>query len=298
MDTADRIRKAFDAHGVRGSLHAIDLDARAEVAVGADRPMPLASVFKVALATAVWRAADRGELDLTERVEVGPRSGGPTGLGAMLDPAAVSVRDLGYLALALSDNGAADLLVDRLGLAAVQDVHDALGMRTTAARHACRDFSRTILEDTGTEDAAAAAAVLVADEERFRELRVRDAGQTNGGSARDQTRLLRALWQDEAAAPASCAAVRRLMGLQVWPHRIASGFADDAVLVAGKTGTLPGVRNEVGVVEGPGGLRVAIAVFLLAPTPAASMPHLDALIGTTARTAYDDLARRAADDGR
>lgn len=64
-----------------------------------------------------------------------------------------------------------------------------------------------------------------------------------------------------ATAPESCAAVRRLMRLQVWPHRLASGFPDDGWGVAGKTGTLPGIRNEIGVVEPPDGSRVAVAVL-------------------------------------
>lgn len=69
----------------------------------------------------------------------------------------------------------------------------------------------------------------------------------------------------------------------------AAGFPDVGMTVAGKTGTLPGVRNEVGVVEDAAGRTIAIAVLTVAPTPAASMPQLDALIGSTARTAYDAL---------
>ena len=80
-------------------------------------------------------------------------------------------------------------------------------------------------------------------------LGVRDPARTNASTPREMTALLAALWDDRAAAPESCAAIRRLMGLQVWPHRLASGFPDDAFLVAGKTGTAPGIRNEIGVVE-------------------------------------------------
>jgi beta-lactamase class A len=289
MTAARRVQQAFERHGVRGTLHAIDLDSGAEVAVEADVSMPLASVFKVALATAVWRAADRGELDLTETVEIGARSPGPTGLGAMLDGARLSVRDLGYLALALSDNGAADLLLDRVGFAEIEAVHQQLGMTHTHARHACRDFGATLVQDTGAADAGAAIAALEASPALLDRLRVRDPERTNGGPARDQTRLLSALWGDTAASAPSCAAIRRLMGLQVWPHRLAAGFPDAGMTVAGKTGTLPGVRNEIGVVEGPTGHTIAIAVLTLSPSPAASMPHLDALIGATARMAYDAL---------
>ncbi len=79
------------------------------------------------------------------------------------------------------------------------------------------------------------------------------------------------------------------MALQVWPHRLASGFPDERFRVAGKTGTLPGVRNEIGVVEHAGGGRVAVAVFTRADTAAASLPQADRVIGTAARIAVDAL---------
>lgn len=57
------------------------------------------------------------------------------------------------------------------------------------------------------------------------------------------------VWHDEVAGPDSGAAIRRILELQVWPHRLASGFPYDDVQVAGKTGTLPTIRNVVGVVD-------------------------------------------------
>ncbi|MYZ41175.1 serine hydrolase, partial [Streptomyces sp. SID4917] len=73
-------------------------------------------------------------------------------------------------------------------------------------------------------------------------------------------RLLGLVWRDEAAPAAACADVRRWLEFQVWPHRLRSGFPD-GVKVSGKTGTLPSVRNEIGVVEYPDGGRYAVAVF-------------------------------------
>ncbi len=103
------------------------------------------------------------------------------------------------------------------------------------------------------------------------------------------TTLLAAIWQDRAAAPQSCAAVRRLMGLQVWPHRLASGFPESGFGVAGKTGTLPGVRNEIGVVQRADGSDVAVAVFTVSDSPVAALLQVDRLIGTSARIAVDAL---------
>lgn len=104
------------------------------------------------------------------------------------------------------------------------------------------------------------------------------------------TRLLGAVWREEAASPQSCAELRRLMGLQVWPHRLSAGFPDDDVVVSGKTGTLPGLRIEVGVVETGDGRRTAVAVFTRSASSRLNLPQADAAIGTAARLAVDALA--------
>ena len=228
---SERIEAAFRAIGLCGWLHAIDLDSGREIGLRADEPVVLASVFKVALVTALYRSG----LDLTERVEIGERSGGATGVSAMQDPVTMSLRDLAYLAIAVSDNGAADVLFDAVGDAPVAALLRELGLPHTRIPHRCRDIAAALVADAGVEDVQ---GWLDADPRRLARLSVRDPARTNAGTAREMTSLLAALWADRAAAPESCAAIRRLMHLQVWPHRLASGFPLDAV--AGKTGHAAG----------------------------------------------------------
>jgi beta-lactamase class A len=286
---ARRIDAAFRAIGLRGRVHAVDLATGREVAVGADEPVVLASVFKVALVTALYRRHDAGELDVADQVEVRGGTAGATGVAAMLDPARLSLRDLAYLAIAVSDNAAADVLFDAVGDAAVADLLHALDLRATRIPQRCRDMTDALVADTGADGFDAVGARLQADPRLLDALSVRDPARTNASTARDCTALLAALWEDRAAGPESCAAVRRLMRLQVWPHRLASGFPDDGWGVAGKTGTLPGIRNEIGVVELPDGMRVAVAVFTSADSAAPTLPQADRLIGTAARIAVDAL---------
>jgi beta-lactamase class A len=284
-----RVRAAFARAGVAGSLHAMDVDRPArEVAVDADAPVVLASVFKVALLLELLRRGADAELDLTEQVTVGERTRGPIGLAAMRDEARLSLRDLAYLMIAVSDVGASDVLYDRIGPEAVNALLDRLGLHRTRIVGASRDLVEQLLEDAGASDAAELAERL-RDPALVGRLRSLDPARTNRGTARELTALLALIWRDEAAAPAACAEARRLLGLQVWPHRLASGFPHDEIRVSGKTGTLPTIRNEVGVIEFPDGARFAVAVFTRTPNPAATLPHLDALIGRTARIAVDAL---------
>ncbi|MGW0522705.1 serine hydrolase [Crossiella sp. NPDC003009] len=278
----DRIEAAFAEAGVTGCLHAAHIDGPGQVAVRADTPVTLASVFKVPLLIA-WH---RSGLDPAEQVTLRPgeRSGGPTGIGAMLDPVTMSLRDLAYLAIAVSDNAAADALLDRVGLAAVNRAMAELGLTGTTIRHGGRDFAATMAEDAGGPDPA-----LLADPAVLARLRVLDPARTNRSTAREMTRMLGILWRDETPGAGQ---IRRLMGLQVWPHRLSSGFPFDDVRVSGKTGTLPTVRNEIGVVEYPDGGRYAVAVFTRSASAAFALPAADAVIGAAARLAVDHLRAR------
>jgi beta-lactamase class A len=286
-----RLRRVFSAAGVRGWLHASDVDDPARsVELDGGHRVPLASTFKLHVAVAVLRLIDAGRLDPRESVRVGARRTiGPTGLGAMRDPVRMSVRDLMYLMLAVSDNAACDALYDRIGADAIDDAVSALGLRSTVVRGCCRDFSRSMLEDTGARDTADAFSRL-REPGALDRLAVLDPARTSCSTPREMTRLLCAVWRDEAAAPESCAELRRLMALQVWPHRLAAGFPADDVVVSGKTGTLPSLRIEVGVVETGDGRRYAVAVFTRSASSRLNLPQADAAIGTAARVAVDALA--------
>jgi beta-lactamase class A len=285
-DALARIRAAFAEAGVTGRLHALDIDSGAQLDAGADEPVCTASVHKLCLLVALHDLAAAGRLDLTEQVDCPPpdRTAGPTGLAAMLDPVRMSLRDAAYLMMAVSDNAAADLLLGRVGLDAVNRTTARLGLSRTHAVHTFGEMLATIKEDAGPGGARA-----LADPHVITRLRALDPARTNRSTPRDMTRLLGAVWRDEACPPEHGAAIRRLLALQVWPHRLASGFPFDDVHVAGKTGSLPTVRNEVGVVEYPDGGRYAVAVFTRTASTAATLPAADAVIGTAARMAVDAL---------
>ncbi|SNR49508.1 serine hydrolase [Actinomadura mexicana] len=289
---AERIEAAFRSAGVTGFLHVVDIDTGRDVAVGADEPVVLASVFKVPLLVAFHRLAAEGVLDPAEQVTLSPddRTAGPTGVSALLDEVRMSLRDLTCLMITVSDNAAADVVMDRVGLDAVNATAADLGLRHTVIVGNGRDLHETLLADAGADSVAEVWARL--DEPGLQgRMRALDPLRTSRSTPRDMTRLLSMIWRDEAAPPAGSAAMRRLFGLQVWPHRLSSGFPYDDVVVSGKTGTLPTLRNEVGAVEYPDGARYAVAVFTRSMLPVAVLPEADAVIGSAARIAVESLRR-------
>jgi beta-lactamase class A len=292
----DLIRDVFGAAGGQGWVHAREVGTAdgPEVAVDADSGVVLASVFKIPVALAYARAVADGRLDPLEpaRVVRRHRTGG-IGTGGAADDVVMSLRDLARFMLTMSDNAATDLLYERLGQRAVQAVLDSLGLSSTRILGDCETLFATMAEDLSadrTQDVD--DAIAAARPEQVWQLRVLDPARTNASTPRDITRLLDAIWTDRAATPDACASVRAIMAEQIWPHRLSSGFAPD-VAVAAKTGTLPAIRNEAGVVTYPDGRRYAVAVFTRSDRLDGRQPLMDASIGRAGRIAVDWIRAEA-----
>ncbi|WP_280367122.1 class A beta-lactamase-related serine hydrolase [Nocardia wallacei] len=287
------MKAVFDAAGVRGWLHARCLGCGGEIGCGADEPVVLSSVVKVPLVLELARQFGAGQLDPADRVRstAAYRLGGP-GTSGCRDDVEFSLRDAAYLALSVSDNSAADLLFDRVGLDNVRSLVRELGLERTRIVGSLRDLLASMAEDMGVADAAEFARryPALSDAEVFA-LRILDPARTSASTPREMTRLLESIAHDHAGSPQACAWVRELMGLQLNQHRLGSAFASD-VRVWSKTGTLPSVRNEIGVVEYPGGLRCAVAVFTRAEVLDTRMPHVDRAIGEAARAAIEAIDHR------
>ncbi|PZF85706.1 serine hydrolase [Jiangella anatolica] len=270
-DVEGELREAFAAAGVTGFLHAVDVSSGADLGVDADAPVVTASVFKIPVLVELCRQVAAGERSPSDRVRIpaGSRTLGPTGLSVMLDDADLSLRDVAYLMMSVSDNHATDTLMALLGRERINAGMAALGLPGTVLEEDCAGLFAII-------DAHGLAGVL-------------DPLTTNRSTPRETTTLLRRVWTADGLAPAACDEIRRIMALQVWPHRLTSGFPDDDVRVSGKTGTLSHVRNEVGVVEYSDGGAYAVAVFLRLPGSEFRNPEADAVIGTAARIAVEHL---------
>ncbi|MGW7203025.1 serine hydrolase [Streptomyces sp. NPDC054837] len=308
--TEERIRQVFAGAGAEGQLHAIAVGSRTtvaadaaaeqgarEVAVGADDPVVIASIFKVLMVLEFARQVVAGQLDPRERVRVtaADRLGG-WGTAGCLDDVELSLRDLAHFAMSVSDNSAADLLLARVGLDTVRLLAEELGLDRTRIVGGPRDLLESMLAEVGARDEREFAVRYPAlPDERKKRLAVLDPRHTTASTPREITRLLHLIWSDAAGPPEACAFVRDLMGRQVFRHRLVSGFPDD-VTVAAKTGTLPGLHMEAGVARYPDGECYAIAVFARTQDLTASRTTVDAAIGRAAGIAVDFL--RGNGDGR
>ncbi|TDB70745.1 serine hydrolase [Micromonospora sp. KC723] len=292
MAVRQRIRDIFARAGVTGSVHVVPVDGPdgREVAVEADRQSVIASVFKILLVLEFARQAAAGQLDPTERVVVtaADRLGG-WGVAGCADDVEMSLRDLAYLTMSVSDNTAAELLLRRVGADVLPMLAAELGLPRTRIVGGPRQLVEMMLADVGARTEADFARIfptLTAD--RIRAMRVFDPERTTSSTARELTRLLSLIWRDQAGPAAACATVRELMSRQLFWTRLASGFPP-GVRVASKTGTLPGLHLDAGVAEYPDGSRYAMAVLVRTERLATRRIDVDLAIGKAASTAVAAL---------
>lgn len=289
----DEITALFAGIGTRAYLHVheVGVASPAVVDVDADAPVAIASVVKILIAVAFGRAVSTGLIDPAQRAEVPARLRvGGTGTTGFADPVELSLRDLARLMMALSDNAATDVVLAHVGRPAVQAVADDLGLGATRLRASMEDGHLAAMAALGLTDPRDIDGQLErVDPDAIWRLAWLDPARANCSTAREIGTLLAAIWTDAAGPADACAFVRGVMAEQVVDARIPSGFPIDGVHVAGKTGTLPAIRNEAGVITYPDGRAYAAAIFTRAQTLSPRRPDIDAAIGRAARLAVDAL---------
>jgi beta-lactamase class A len=287
-----RLRELFTAAGARGYVHVADVDAEASIEVDAEVGVCAASVIKVIVAVAYARAVCAGDLDPSEIVTVPARYQiGGAGTAGCAGPVSMSLGDLALFMMTMSDNAATDVIYQRVGQSALDAVVTDLHLHDTYVRGDMEWIALNTAAELGLPGTLDLDSHFRRAGERVWQLSLLDPARTNASTAQDIGTLLRTVWTDRAASPRACSLVRTLMSQAITTHGLAAGFPDD-VEVAAKTGTLPAVRNEAGVVSYPDGSRYTVAIFTRATALTERQPAINAAISTAARIAVDHLRLR------
>ena len=215
---------------------------------------PTASVFKLPVIVELYRQVEAGRLGLDDRMvlkdaEKVPGSGILRELSEGLE---VTIRDLSRLMMILSDNTATDMIVERVGKENVNATMRKLGLRKTVVVADCRDM---LFDLVGAND--------LPDEEKTLELYAKlskgvgaKKGSWSLGTERndvttplEMNRLLRLIVDGKAASRESCDAILATMEkCQTGEYRVPKYLPTERVRMQRKTGSLPGIRNDVGVI--------------------------------------------------
>jgi beta-lactamase class A len=288
------IRRDWERVGVSGHLLARNIDSGEELGFDVDHLVPLASVVKVPIGLTVLQQVAHGHLDAARRVTVEPdaKSLGPTGLATFRYPVTLAVGDLVAQMLTVSDNAAADALLDCVGIDQVTDMLEGWECPGIRVRHRVQRMYECAAGAADGDFGLALDLAIQSDETGRHAIETLDPAYGNVGSARGLVDFLERVWLDRIAEPVATAELRRLMAMQVFTHRLSSDLRADSVRVSAKTGTFLHLRHEIGVVESVSREdRVAIAALTRSTRRATIAHDIDLVIGAAGRTAFEVLRR-------
>ncbi len=232
MDAPKPILDLAQSTPARVGLAVESLDGAWSYSVLPDEVFAQASAIKVPILWELHRAAAAGELSLDERLTVDPANGaGGCGMLQNFLPGAsqMALGDLGVAMIALSDNVATNLLIDRLGFDAVNALLVSQGANQTRLRRKMIDPE------------------------------ARKAGRENTSTPAEAVRLMRRLHDAEGAGDPVAAAVLKVLRLRK-ESPVTTVLPSDTRL-ATKPGMLDGLRTEWSIVERKG-VNYAMALMV------------------------------------
>lgn len=287
---ADRVSEIAGRLQGRISVQVVDpLTGRAWGWKAGER-CPSASVIKLLIAWEAFRQAEAGLVHLGETVSVRPEAvvGGTGVLGTLTPGISLTWLDMVALMLVVSDNTATNLLIDRLGFEAINATASSLGLTQTVLGRKMMDFAARAAGRENYMSAADAARLLA--------MLVLQAGGVPGGVGGPAPGFLTG---DEPAAVApgarlSAASARELLAIlekQQFNHKLPALLPP--VRCAHKTGELPGLEHDAGVIYLPAKDAYGATAADAAGAPGRAAPGVPADVPVVAAVFTWDLRANA-----
>lgn len=215
----DEVQRSDGAVG----LALIDLTSGEQFLLNADEPFPTASSIKVAMLAELYRQDQSGgPAHLMDRYTVQKADDvADSGIFNGLTPGVTTLtnRDLAQMVVAVSDNAATNVLIERVGMDNVNALLDRLGLGKTRLRRKMMD--------------TAAAR----------------AGRENVATPKEFALLMQAIYSGKVLDAPHTKALLDLLSTpkDSYMPRLLS----DDVRIANKPGSLEGVRNDIGILFAP-----------------------------------------------
>ena len=197
----------------------LDLATGRTFFLNADEVLPTASSIKIAILAELYHQAQHGKLKLTDlyTLQSSDLIGG-SGIAGTLTPGVtrLTLRDVAALMISVSDNSAANVIIDRVGMENVNALLDSLGLTHTRLRRKMMDVH--------------AAA----------------EGRENIASPREMMLLFEALYRGKVLNKEMTEDFFNLLSVHKESY-IPRELPED-LRIANKPGELEGVRNDSGIV--------------------------------------------------
>jgi beta-lactamase class A len=279
-------------------VSALHIESGRYVSVRGTEPFPQASAVKVPIAVQIMALADAGKLSLDKMITLKPADLHP-GSGRITDllfhPGVVlSLENIMEMAIVISDNSAADLMLREAGgPAAVTERMKMLGLngirvdRSIAVLLADWGGIRSLPpENEWNRDMWDRLFNAVPESEHLAARRLQTQDLRDTATPADMTKLLARIWRKDMFSPVYAAKLFDVMErCETGKDRI-KGMLPQGTDVAHKTGSLGGVVNDIGIITLPGNAgHVALSVF----TKGSSRPEevSEKTVAEISRTIYD-----------
>jgi len=265
-----------------------------ELMINADQTYPMASTYKVPILAELFYQRSEGKLSLSDRIEVTPSDVHPGGTIALLldGPGLVmSVHNLINLMMRVSDNSAADILINRLGAANVTGRMRKLGLDRIRVD---RSTLEMILDQEGLDYAAYGRLPLPQLRERLDAVDSQTAARANErfnvtekdvATPRQMTSLLEKVVRGEIVDRTSSDEMIEFMSHSMIGEARIPALLPQGTRVVHKTGTISGSTNDVGIIFLPNGSHLLITV--LTKDAKAATADRERVIAEISRFAYD-----------
>lgn len=251
--------KAIEFDGVLG-VAIRDLQTGEEILVNGQSTFPTGSSIKIPILVELHRQAAAGSLRLTDRLPI-PKKDQVGGSGVLFhfspESSQLSLGDLSVLMIALSDNTATNLLIDRLGMERINQTMTDLGLGAIRLQRKMIDLGAMA------------------------------RGAENLATPQEAARLMEMLAHGKVVSQEVSAAVLRT--LRIPKTSSIPRLLPSSVVVANKPGAVEGVACDWALVEVPN-RPFTIAVMT---TYNGEKAGADEAIAEIARLAYDYFSRLA-----
>lgn len=212
----DALEQAAGAHAGTYAVACASADGSWSVDVNGDKPFVSASIIKLAILGTLLDQAQSGVLSLDDSATVGPSDivGGTGVIQASGAGGSYTYRQLAACMIQDSDNIATNLIIDAVGMPAVNEYARGIGLAETVLNRRMMDFSTDV---------------------------------ENYTSANDVARMLQLIYQGKLVSPDASEFALDLLKGQHDGAGLLEGLPAGSVF-AHKTGTLDGVFNDGGIV--------------------------------------------------
>lgn len=189
--------------------------------IDGDRSYPAASLIKIPILLEVFRQAQEGDISLSDKVTI-PKEGRVGGAGVLVslsDQLTLTIEDLVTLMIIVSDNTATNLLIDRLGSIAIQELCHTFKLKHTRLLRKMMDFEAM---EQGLNNYTSALDIITC-------LKVLDIGKEYSQTSRGK--------------------MLYILGQQQFDTKLPSRMDQEKVYIGNKTGELPGIEHDCAIIK-------------------------------------------------